>query len=145
MQVRDGGDLEPALKVTYWASWHHHRRNYFDGKDSWQQLRCDFRYWNYFVVELPFPSLSTAPNRFHCNENDFFSYQAQSELKCLWEKVKAFWLNGKSVSEYDDCEYGGDDWVWQVAHIGCVYIASFKESSPKPIQLDAICMLYSWR
>ncbi|KAE8906348.1 hypothetical protein PF003_g9847 [Phytophthora fragariae] len=49
------------------------------------------------VVKLPFPSLVMPPNRFQVVEGSF-EYQARSDLKCLYEKVVAFWSQGKRAT-----------------------------------------------
>ena len=50
------------------------------------------------ILDLPFPSLTIAPNRFQLKEGGVFTYQARSDLKSLYDKIVSLWNNGYAVT-----------------------------------------------
>ncbi|KAF4037613.1 hypothetical protein GN244_ATG10348 [Phytophthora infestans] len=49
------------------------------------------------IVDLPYPSLLSPPNRFEANEF-VFKYQVRSELKLLYDKIVRLWTEGRVLN-----------------------------------------------
>ncbi|KAE8965717.1 hypothetical protein PF011_g28186 [Phytophthora fragariae] len=100
----EGGDREgkkvdsgPAFKKARHGAHHYFATAATVLMGRIHDCNCDAIFDVETVVELPFPSLVVPPSSFQVVEGSF-EYQARLDLKCLYEKVVAFWFGARRVT-----------------------------------------------